>query len=575
MAGFFRRHGIAVGALTALTVWWLSPVFRHLDTSLPGANAGDNVSFLWNVWWMGYVLHHPGYSFFVTPFLFHPFGVDLALHTHTALPAFAAALFAPGALIASQNVLVVAHVWLNFLCAYALAYRLTRHTPGALVAGLVFGASPFVAAHLTGHFNLIAAWVVPLVCLLAWHAAERASMRAGAVLGVALAAVAYVDYYLFIFAGLLVALRWIAQSSTVTLRAPGRPTFRRGVLTGIVVLLALDALIIVLILATEVDRIAIGSLRVSVRGVGNPVTFGWLLLLAATALLLPRVLVTVSVSPVRQSRRALLTAAVVAAVLLTPLLVNVVQLWSEGRYVSQRYMWRSAPGGVDAATLVLGNPFNLWWGDRVRGAYSRLALDPIEGCGWIPAGALVLAAIAVAAQRRDPAVREWVLAGAVFLIWSLGPWLLVFGRQTPLILPGIALRFVPIVANARIPGRAMVVVYLAAAILAAVGTARLARQGGRRHALAWCLALLVVVESAPAATPVYRLTAPSLYARLKDASRPGAVCELPLGLRDGFGETGAFDSEVLFAQSIHERPIVGDSSPGCRRTSPASISRRR
>ena len=552
-----RQHAIPILALTALTVWWLSPVLRHLDTSIPGVNAGDNVSFLWNVWWMGYVLRHPGYSFFFTPFLFHPFGVDLTLHTHTALPAFVAAFIGPGSLVASQNVLVIAHVWLNFLCAYALAYRLTRHTAGALVAALVFGASPFVAARLTGHFGLIAAWVVPLACLLAWHAAERASMRAGALLGVALAAIVYVDYYLFIFAGLLVALRWIAQSSTITLRSRGRSTVRRGVLIGIAVLLALDALIIVWILTTDVDRIAIGSLRASVRGVGNPVTFGWLLLLAAAVLLLPRVLVTVNASTAWQNRRALLTAAVVATVLLMPLLVNGVKLWSEGRYVSQRYLWRSAPGGIDAATLVLGNPFNLWWGDRVRDAYSRLKLDPIEGCGWIPAGALLLGAIAVAAQRRDPVVREWVFAGAVFLIWSLGPWLLVFGRQTPLILPGIAMRFVPIVANARIPGRAMVVVYLAAAILAAMGTAWLAKQGGRRTALAWCLALLVAVESAPAATPVHRLSAPSLYARLKDASRPGAVCELPLGVRDGFGETGAFDSDVLFAQSIHERPIVG------------------
>ena len=245
MRGLFRRHGIAVCALTALTVWWLSPVIRHLDTAIPGVNAGDNVSFLWNVWWMGYVLHHPGYSFFFTPFLFHPFGVDLTLHTHTALPAFAAALFGPGSLVASQNVLIIVHVWLNFLCAYALAYRLTRHTAGALVAALVFGASPFVAAHLTGHFGLIAAWVVPLVCLLAWHVAERASIRMGALLGVALAAIAYVDYYLFIFAGLLVALRWIAQSSTITLRSPGRSTVRRGVLIGIGVLLALDALVIV------------------------------------------------------------------------------------------------------------------------------------------------------------------------------------------------------------------------------------------------------------------------------------------------------------------------------------------
>ena len=120
-----RRHSIAILALTALTGWWLSPVLRHLDTAIPGGNAGDNVTFLWNLWWMRYVLHHPGYSFFSTPFLFHPAGVDLTLHTHTALPALAAALFGPASLIASQNLLVVAHVWLNFVCGYALVYRTT------------------------------------------------------------------------------------------------------------------------------------------------------------------------------------------------------------------------------------------------------------------------------------------------------------------------------------------------------------------------------------------------------------------------------------------------------------------
>ena len=249
----FRQHAMAIVALTALTGWWLSPVLRHLDTSIPGVNAGDNVTYLWNLWWMRYVLHHPGYSFFSTPFLFHPFGVDLTLHTHTALPALAAALFGPTSLIASQNLLVVAHIWLNFVCSYALAYRVTRHVPGALVAALVFGTSPFVAAHLTGHFNLIAAWVIPLVCVLTWHVSERASMRAGACLGVALAAAAYLDYYLFIFAGLLVALRWAAQCSTVTIRTPRRSTLRRGILTGIVVLLVLDALLIVWILTTQVD----------------------------------------------------------------------------------------------------------------------------------------------------------------------------------------------------------------------------------------------------------------------------------------------------------------------------------
>jgi hypothetical protein len=50
---------------------------------------------------------------------------------------------------------------------------------------------------------------------------------------------------------------------------------------------------------------------------------------------------------------------------------------------------------------------------------------------------------------------------------------------------------------------------------------------------------------------------PSSYLALHEAARPGAVCELPLGLRDGFGETGSLDEAVLFHQTVHERPIVG------------------
>src|SRR4030095_6744624 len=32
---------------------------------------------------------------------------------------------------------------------------------------------------------------------------------------------------------------------------------------------------------------------------------------------------------------------------------------------------------------------------------------------------------------------------------------------------------------------------------------------------------------------------------------------LPIGIRDGFGETGSLDEAVLLHQMIHERPIVG------------------
>lgn len=252
-----------------------------------------------------------------------------------------------------------------------------------------------------------------------------------------------------------------------------------------------------------------------------------------------------------------MVAAASAIVLLMPLIIHAARLWSEGRYVSQEYRWRSAPGGIDAATLILGNPFHLLWGESVRNVYAALHIDPIEASGWIPISALILATIAVAARRRNPMVQQLAIAGAIFMTWALGPWLIAFGRQTPLILPALVVRYVPIVANARIPGRAMVVVYLVVALLAAIGVAWLGSRERTGRLAAWGLVLLLAIECAPAPPPTYLPDMPSRYAALRDHARAGAVCELPLGIRDGFGETGRFDSSVLLHQTLHERPIVG------------------
>jgi hypothetical protein len=124
-------------------------------------------------------------------------------------------------------------------------------------------------------------------------------------------------------------------------------------------------------------------------------------------------------------------------------------------------------------------------------------------------------------------------------------------------MPAVFLRFVPIVANARIPGRAMVVVYLAIAMLAAIGFERLVAGGRASRIIAGCLFATLMVECIPARPPLYAPDLPSKYVALHDAAPTGAVCELPLGLRDGFGETGSLDEAVLLHQTIHERPIVG------------------
>ena len=107
-----------------------------------------------------------GERFFSTPYLFAPFGTDLTLHTHTALNAFAGAtLLERLPPLAAMNVTILASLFLNGFCAYLLAWRITRDAGAAAIAGLVFGGSPYLAAHLNGHFNLTTAWTLPLFAL--------------------------------------------------------------------------------------------------------------------------------------------------------------------------------------------------------------------------------------------------------------------------------------------------------------------------------------------------------------------------------------------------------------------------
>ncbi len=550
-----RRHAPALLLLAAFTAVWLFPLLSHPSSLLPGASGGDNDTFVWNLWWMRYVLHHQPQSFFFTPFLFHPFGADLTLHTHTALPALVAALTGPSSVVASQNLLIVVHIFLNFACTYALAYRATRRVLPALAASVIFGTSCFVGGHLLGHFNLIAAWTLPLVCLLVEAARERASVIRAGVAGFALAATAYVDYYLFVFAAGIVLIIWIAGSVQASLRPQPLSRRSRYMVAGFAAVMALDLLIIGVILLWPGDRIDFGSIHISVRSVSNPVTAAWLLLIAASVVAAaPRF--ERRRQPFAAGLRVPVTLIATTAILLIPLFVHATRIWAEGRYVSQTYFWRSAPAGIDLATLALGSPYHALWGESVRRICDALHIDAIERCGWMPVAAIILSVVSVAARRGDPVVSQWTVVGVAFLTWALGPWLTAFGHQTPLILPATLIRFVPIVANARIPGRAMVVVYLALSMLAALGLARLMSEPPRRRA-AWGLVILLLFECLPARPPFAAPDMPLQYALLKTRDTSGAVCELPLGLRDGFGETGSFDSSVLLHQMMHERPIVG------------------
>jgi hypothetical protein len=106
------------------------------------------------------------------------------------------------------------------------------------------------------------------------------------------------------------------------------------------------------------------------------------------------------------------------------------------------------------------------------------------------------------------------------------------------------------------PGRAIVVVFMAIAVLAAAEFAS-GRRWWRAPIVQWLLIAVVAFEYWNAPILLTPLDRPAVYEAL-GASPPGAVCEVPFGIGDGLGAgVGSQDRAVLFYATVHEHPLAG------------------
>jgi len=526
------------------------PVLRAPAAAIPGAGAGDNFLFVWDLWWARQSVLAGGWPLW-SGMLFVPYGVDLTLHTHTLLPSAIAGVFFSD-VIAGTNAIVCAHLFLNFVTSYALAWRLTRHWPAALLAALIVGWSPFVGERLLGHFNFLAVWVFPLTALVTFATLEG-SWAGRVLLGLTLAAIAYIDYYYAVYAAVLVGIIFAAHLCRIDWNR-GTGIRARRAIRALAVAIAVALLIAVIVWTTGGTVLHLGRATISMRSPANLLAAAWLLALAAAGVFIAsRLRLSLLPGALGPRLTQFAPAVAVAIVCALPLFVSGVRMWTHGDYVSQRYLWRSAPKGIDLATMILGNPRGQ--ADVPIRAYAWFGIDALEQTAWIPIAVVWLSAIALLRDRRDGPVRLWGWIALVFFVWAVGPYVVAFGKGWPLPMPAILLRYVPIVANARIPARAIVVVYVAVAMLAAIGLATLRER--QRTGLALFLAVLTLADLLPSRPPLFPVDHPAIYRALAAQRGAGAVCELPMGLRDGFGETGRLDMRVLHYQAIHGRPITG------------------
>jgi hypothetical protein len=564
--------------LAVMSVVWTWPLALRFRDHIPGL-PGDNFSFLWNLWWMRKALSAPELSFFHSTYLFSPFGVDLVNHPHTALQGLiSATALAPLSVIEAENLYIIISVFLNAACAYALAFDIARERRLALLAAFTFGGSPYIAAHLLGHFDLLTAWVIPLFALFLRRTLQSGSIIPALACGLCVTVAAYSAYYYVVYLALFALAYTVGWWDLVTrrpekgvrLRTPfSRYLFSLRLL--IVALIAVDLFVIATILITGGTVFNVGPYEVSARSLHNPLLVMWILLIAfiLTKWKLPIRIQRPKEEMFWRGMQPLMITTAVFAVLCLPLIVEAFRLASSGGYVSQVYFWRSAPRGIDGLSPVLGNPFHPVFGGIVANVYANLNLDRIEAVGWtgIVPIAILLTGKGNWFDREE--ARRWKLVLIVFAVWALGPFLTVAGFDTGLPLPQALARFVPLVENARMPGRAMVGVYLALGILMVLRLSAAVRTNSvnfgetsagvlARPSIQWALIALLAFDYLNAPTPSTALERPAVYQHLASINDNGAVIEVPFGIGDGLSAgIGAQDRRILYYATIHGHPLVG------------------
>ena len=272
-------HLHALALFAAFAIVWTWPLALRFSDHVPGMG-GDNYSFLWNLWWMRKALSAPELEFFQSRYLFSPFGVDLVNHPHTALQGLiSATALARLSVVQAENLYILASVFLNAVCAYSFAFDIVRERRPALLAGIAFGGSPYVAAHLLGHFDLLTAWVIPLFALCLRRSLRSGGVAAAVGCGLCVGVAAYSAYYHVVYLALFAVTYTLASWHAIDVRRERRDQ-RQTLFTvrlAIIGLMALDAFVIILILMSCGGVIYIAGVAISARTIQNPLLLLWLL----------------------------------------------------------------------------------------------------------------------------------------------------------------------------------------------------------------------------------------------------------------------------------------------------------
>jgi hypothetical protein len=225
---------------------------------------------------------------------------------------------------------------------------------------------------------------------------------------------------------------------------------------------------------------------------------------------------------------------------------------------------------ADVFSYVIPSQFNPITGSWFAGAQIKYTVgERFAFLGW---SVLALALVSLFLWK-SPWKKTISVMALVFFVLSLGPFLLFLGAQghhftylgerfnVPL--PYFLLHFIPIINGVRIPARFEFMTNLLFIVMAAAAlTALMQRKPKWTPAFAIVAIALMTLESLPGnVPPLHSTKIPTPYTAINNDSGNGAVLELPIQWRDGFGQIGDITTRNdhtihLYYATRHGKPLV-------------------
>ena len=529
---------VAFAGYAALALVMLWPVVSHLASALPH-DPFDPALNTWILWWNAHAVPLTERWWNLPSFWPMPGAIALSEHLLGISVLTTPLEWLGVSPVAAYNVALLLSYPLTALAAHGLAYALTRRHEPAVIAGLVFGFSPYRVAQLP-HLQMLWAFGLPLA-LVAMHCyLETGRMPWLAVFGGAWLLQALANSYYLLFFPALIAL-WLVWFGRA---APQRALALAG--TWAICSLPLAPILWTysrvhraLNLTRELREIESFSADIASVFTTTPEMIVWhrlsnadypegQLFPGALALLLVAAAMAVALARGRGGRR------------------------SASAFTLARYLCLALAAVVAAVAIS-----TIWIGPwQFPAGHPIISVSSLEKPLDVAAILVVLALAATAAFRDRWRVQSafafYVVAAVVMFALSLGPHprlagmpILYRGLYSPLLrLPGFS--------AIRVPARFGMFAILCLSIAAAFAFARLtAALSLSRQRLAAAVCVIVIgVESWPA-VPLTTPAAP--IPALLRTDLTGAVMELPLG-------ASWLDAPAQFRAITHGRAVVNGYS---------------